>query len=110
MSVFTLPAPTQTVDYTTLHPAAQALFDQLMEQADNTANAVEYELCMKLLVALTGLRPRYNDLRKCACDCNCPTIFDADHRDAHIIEQTDGYNLGRLQCPACADDHRAPAE
>lgn len=110
MSVFTLPAPTQTVDYNTLSPWQQHLFDQLMEQADNATIAVEYEQCMKLLVVLTGVRPRYNDIRKCACDCVCSLIFDADHRDAHVIEQTDGYNLGRLQCPNCADDHRAPTE
>ena len=36
-------------------------------------------------------------------------VFDADQADAHVIEWTGGYNLGRVQCPTCADRHRETA-
>ncbi|WP_406740738.1 hypothetical protein [Streptomyces atratus] len=106
-------APTQptTVDYATLTPAAQDTFDRLMEQADITASATEYEALMTAAIAITGIgRPRYNEIFKCACPCTCPVIFDADAPDAHVIEESGGYNLGRLQCPTCADQHRTTDE
>ncbi|MFI6653252.1 hypothetical protein ACIBI8_37390 [Streptomyces sp. NPDC050529] len=100
-----------TVNYTALPANTQDLFDQLMEQADNTANAAEYEALMTSLIAITGITGvRYNEILKCACGCDCPTVFDADTPGALVTEEATGYNLGRLQCPDCADDHPRPVE
>ncbi|MFJ1827401.1 hypothetical protein [Streptomyces sp. NPDC088178] len=98
-----------TVDYSTLSPGAQLLFDQLMEKADTSSSATEYEALMTAVIAITGIRrPRYNEIYKCACPCTCPVIFDADAPDTRVIELADSYNLGRLQCPTCADQHPTP--
>lgn len=101
-----------TVNYNDLPTSVQDHFDQLMELADNSANAAEYEALMTALIAVTGITGvRYNEILKCACPCTCTVIFDADDNNALVTEQTDvGYNLGRLQCPDCADDHPRPIE
>jgi len=94
-------------DCNALNSKAQQCFDELMEQADNARSTSDYQKPMKALAALTGIRGE--DVRKCACSCTCPVIFDADDPDAHVIEQSGGYNLGRHQCPLCADRHRETA-
>ncbi len=101
-----------TVNHTDLPTRSQHHFDRLMELADQAANATEYDALMTALIAITGITGvRHNEILKCACGCNCPTIFDADHPNALVTEQTDaGYNLGRLQCPDCADDHPQPVQ
>ncbi|MFF7795612.1 hypothetical protein [Streptomyces sp. NPDC007991] len=93
-------------DYNTLTLADQDSFDELMEAAD-IAGPADYPSLMLAAAALVGL-PQ-GDIRKCACSCTCPAIFDADHQDAHVIEYGEGYNLGRVQCPWCADQHRETA-
>ena len=107
-------APTRaTVNYADLPTHVQNDFDKLMELADNAANATEYEALMTALIAVTGITGvRYNDILKCACTaCYCDHIFDADDSNALVTEETGaGYNLGRLQCPDCADDHPRPIE
>ncbi|MFJ3283349.1 hypothetical protein [Streptomyces halstedii] len=101
-----------TVDYDTLPGRTQDLVDRLFAQADNTASAAEYEALMSSLIAITGITGvRDNEILKCACSaCHCDTIFDADDPDALITEEATGYNLGRLQCPDCADAHPRPVE
>ncbi|MEU8740557.1 hypothetical protein AB0K62_13435 [Streptomyces halstedii] len=101
-----------TVNYDALPTGTQDLVDHLLTQADNTASANEYETLMASLIAITGITGvRHNDIRKCACPaCYCDRIFDADDPDALVTEESNGYNLGRLQCPDCADDHPRPVE
>lgn len=103
MAVMTHTQKHPTADYTALTSHDQNRFDTLMEQADTAATATEYEALMTALAALTGLPD--GELRKCGCSCWCPVIFDADDPDTHVIEETGGYNLGRIQCPWCADQH-----
>lgn len=91
-----------TTDYNTLTPAQQDHFDQLMEQAD-TAGPATYGPLMGRIADLVGLPE--GEIRKCACTCWCSVIFDADDPDTHVVEESDGYNLGRIQCPWCADQH-----
>ncbi|MCF0086642.1 MULTISPECIES: hypothetical protein [unclassified Streptomyces] len=96
------PAPTRTeADYYTLPATSQDRFNALMEQAD-TAGPHDYPHLMTALALLTGIR---GEIRRCSCSCICGHIFDADDPDAHVIEYGDGYNLGRHQCPWCADQH-----
>lgn len=95
-----------TADYNTLTETQQQHFDQLMEQAD-TAGPHDYAPLMDAVAILTGLR--VGDLRKCACSCCCPIVFDSNAVDAHVIEHGEGYNLGRHQCAWCADQHRETA-
>ena len=95
-----------TADYTALTPHQQDHFDHLMEQAD-TAGPADYAPLMTAIAALTGLTA--TEIRKCGCSCYCGAIFNADDPDAHVIEETGDYNLGRVQCPWCADQHRETA-
>lgn len=98
-------------DYTHLTPDDQDLFDQVMERADDNPHNGEYLALMLAAAQLAGLRIPYGGhIRKCACSCVCPAIFDPDDPDAHCIEASDGYNLGRHQCPRCADQHRETAD
>ncbi|MEU3656485.1 hypothetical protein AB0E67_27490 [Streptomyces sp. NPDC032161] len=101
-----------TVNYRDLTTNQQNLFDQLMSVADNTSSAAEYESLMAALIAITGITGvRYNEILKCACAaCICDTIFDADAPDALVTDEPTEYNLGRLQCPDCADAHPRPIE
>jgi hypothetical protein len=94
-----------TTSYNTLTEAQQERFDRLMEKAD-TAGPANYGDVMEAVADLVGLPE--GEIRKCACSCWCPVIFDAD-RDGHVIETSGGYNLGRHQCPTCADHHRETA-
>jgi hypothetical protein len=95
-----------TTSYYALTEAQQQRFNELMEQAD-TAGPADYPVRMDAVAILTGLPT--GDLRKCACSCWCPVIFDSNRPDAHVIEHGEGYNLGRHQCPTCADHHRETA-
>ncbi|AKZ60774.1 hypothetical protein SAM23877_p065 (plasmid) [Streptomyces ambofaciens ATCC 23877] len=97
-------------NYRTLSTDDQDRFDHAMELADNTADNGEYVALMLAAASIAGLRIPYGtEIRRCGCSCWCPTIFDAADPDAHVIEPGDGYNLGRHQCPWCADQHRETA-
>ena len=91
-----------TADYNTLTEAQQNRLHHLMERAD-TAGPADYPIYMDAVAILTGLPT--GDLRKCACSCWCPVIFDSNADDAHVIEYGEGYNLGRHQFGRCADEH-----
>lgn len=93
-------------DYRDLTEAQQDKFDALMEDADD-AGHWEYLALMAVAAVWTGLP--MGDIRKCGCSCVCPVIFDSEDPDAHVIEYGEGYNLGRHQCPTCADRHRETA-
>jgi hypothetical protein len=95
-----------TADYNSLTVEEQGKFDELMERADG-AGASDYPGLMEAVAILVGLPD--GDLRKCACSCWCPVVFDSNNPDAHVIEHGEGYNLGRHQCPTCADRHRETA-
>jgi hypothetical protein len=97
-------------DYNTLPAAAQDKFDQVMDLADNTADNGEFIALMLAAAALAGLDIPYGaEIRKCDCSCYCGTVFNPAEADAHVIEPGNGYNLGRHQCPRCADEHRETA-
>jgi hypothetical protein len=99
-----------TADYRTLTPEQQDRFDALMEQADVAGSNYDYRPLLDAAAATVGLAlPAGHEIRKCGCSCWCGHIFDANHPDAHVIEQSGGYNLGRIQCPTCADRHRETA-
>lgn len=106
MAVMTHASARLEADYNTLTIEDQDRFDELMEAADN-AGPADYPGHMGQIRLLTGLAG--SEIRKCACSCWCPVIFDAETEDAHVIEYGDGYNLGRHQCPTCADRHRETA-
>ena len=107
MAVMTHARAHAEADYNTLTQGQQQRFDDLLEQADHARSNHEYLPLMQALAGLTGLPA--GEIRKCGCSCYCPVIFDADNPDAHVIEWTDGYNLGRVQCPTCTDRHRETA-
>lgn len=105
-------APKQATEanYRSLDPDQQDRFDEVMERADDTASNGELLALMLAAASLAGLHIEYGgEIRKCACSCWCPVIFDPDDPDAHCIEGGNGYNLGRHQCPRCADAHRETA-
>ncbi|RSN39996.1 hypothetical protein DMH12_36185 [Streptomyces sp. WAC 04229] len=105
MAVITRARTSTEANYRTLTPEEKDRFDQLMERADH-AGPHDYQPLMDALAVLTGVT---GEIRKCACSCTCPAIFDADNADVHVIEYGEGYNLGRHQCPWCADQHRETA-
>ncbi|MEZ7005617.1 hypothetical protein [Streptomyces sp. AD55] len=88
-------------DYNHLTAEDQDRFDALMEQADN-AGPHDYPVYMTALTALTGVT---GEVRKCACSCWCPALFDANAPGVGVIEYGEGFNLGRHQCSWCADQH-----
>ena len=99
----------QTANYGDLTTADQERFDHVMELADDNRDNGEYLALMLAAASIAGLRIPYGGhIRKCACSCYCGVIFNPDDPDAHCIE-SDGFNLGRHQCPGCADDHRETA-
>lgn len=99
-----------TGNYKRLNTYDQDLFTEYMERADTASTNGEY-LALMVLAGLTADVPLTygGHIRKCACSCCCPVIFNPDDPDAHCIESGDGYNLGRHQCPTCADRHRETA-
>lgn len=99
-----------TADYTTLTTAQQDKFDQVMDRADDTADNGEYTALMLAAAHIAGLDIPYGaEIRKCGCSCYCGTVFNPADPDAHVIEHGEDYNLGRHQCPTCADHHRETA-
>lgn len=95
-----------TADYTALTEAAQDKFDHVMALADDTADQGEYIALMLAAAHIAGLDIPYGgEIRRCDCSCWCGTVFDLSDPDHHVIEQGNGYNLGRHQCPRCADTH-----
>jgi hypothetical protein len=100
-----------SVDYRDLTHAQQTRLDQLLEQADDTSDAGEYNALMLGAAALAGLHIEYGgEVLRCSCTCVCPAVFDNDHPDARTIEESGGFNLPIRQCPLCADRHPAPAQ
>jgi hypothetical protein len=94
-------------DYNALPAPVQDAFDQLMEEADSAGTHQHFFDTMARAACLIGMiLPTSGDIRRCGCSCVCGCIFDAEDPDAHVIEETGGYNLGRVQCPTCADRHR----
>ncbi|MBE4761797.1 hypothetical protein [Streptomyces caniscabiei] len=99
-----------TANYRALTLDQQGKFDRLMELADDTADHGEYTALMLAAAYVAGLDIPYGaEIRKCGCSCYCGHIFNAADPDAHVIEETGGYNLGRVQCPTCTDRHRETA-
>lgn len=100
----------RTINYRTLTTTQQDRFDQLMEQADTAGTNDAYLAAMTEAVAITGIRlPASRDIAKCGCPCDCGHIFDSNADGVTVIEHSHGYNLSRLQCPDCTDEHPAPA-
>lgn len=99
-----------TVNYNDFPALVQDMFDALMEQADNAGSNDDFRYAMARAANLIGIQlPASGDIRRCACSCTCGTVFDAEDPDAHVIEQSPGFNLGRVQCPTCTDRHRETA-
>ena len=107
MPVMTPARTRRETDYNTLPAATQDAFNELMEQADTATSNHDYLPIMRALATLAGLPT--GEIRRCGCSCVCGCIFDADDPDAHVIAETAGYNLGRVQCPTCTDRHRGTA-
>lgn len=99
-----------TADYTALTLARQDQFDRVMDLADDTADNGEFLAFMLAAAAIAGLAIPYGgEIRRCGCSCYCGVIFDPNGPGAHVIEESGGYNLGRVQCPTCADRHEETA-
>ncbi|MFD7995568.1 hypothetical protein [Streptomyces mexicanus] len=110
MAVMTHARARTNADYNALPAAVQDAFDALMEQADEAGTNQHFFEVMADAARLIGIPlPASGDIRRCGCSCVCGCIFDAEDPDAHVIEWTGGYNLGRVQCPTCADRHRETA-
>ncbi|MFD0555389.1 hypothetical protein ACFQ0X_44025 [Streptomyces rectiviolaceus] len=85
------------------------LLDRLLERADNTSDASEYNSLMLGIAALAGIRIHYGgEVLRCSCICVCPKVFDNADPDARTIEVSAGFNLPIRQCPTCADRHPTP--
>ena len=102
-----------TTTLTALTPNAQDAFTRYMEQADNAGTNHDYRTAMICAALTAGIPlPDGGEIALCACpNCwDCQQIFDANTPDAHPFGESDGYNLGRIQCPLCTDRHRATDE
>jgi hypothetical protein len=107
MAVMTHARNQATADYTAMDARDQDRFDHVMELADDTSDNGEFLALMLAAAFIAGLRIDYgHEIRRCACSCYCGAIFNPANPDAHVIAHSDGYNLGRHQCPLCADRHR----
>lgn len=110
MAVMTHASARTEADYNSLPATVQDDFDDLMEEADTAGTNAHFFDVMSRAARLIGmLLPASGDIRRCACSCVCGCIFDAEDPDAHVIETSGGYNLGRVQCPTCTDRHRETA-
>jgi hypothetical protein len=110
MAVMTHAQNQAEADYTTLDLSDQDRFDHVMELADDTADQGEFMALMLAAAVIAGLRTPYGgEIRRCACSCWCGVIFDPNTPGTHVIEHGQGYNLGRHQCPTCADRHQETA-
>ena len=106
MAVITHAYARLEADYNTLTTAAQDAFDDLMGEADEAGTDLHFFDVMARIARLIRMPlPASGDIRRCACSCVCGCIFDAEDPDAHVIETSKGFNLGRVQCPTCADRH-----
>lgn len=108
MSVLTMPATATTADYTALPYAVQTQFDQLMERADTTIDAGDYNALMQAAAHLTGITiAPGGDIVRCACPhChNCAAVFDTAQPGLRACGDNNRFNLPQLQCPPCADTH-----
>lgn len=112
MAVMTHTQNTPTsVDYRDLTATQQDHLDNVLEQADNTTDASEYNTLMLAAAHYAGLHIAYGgEVLRCSCTCVCPAVFDNADPDARTIEESQGYNLPIRQCPLCADRHPAPAQ
>ncbi|MFB9558595.1 hypothetical protein [Streptomyces roseoviridis] len=114
MSVISPARPaTKLADYNELKPLQRKYYDRFMEQADNTRDASEYNLLMAAAALAAGIElPHSGDITTCACpNClNCGAIFDPDGPGLREVEPSGEYNLPRLQCADCADEHPVPHE
>jgi hypothetical protein len=112
MAVMTHAQKTPTsVDYRDLTPAQQARLDHVLELADDTTDAGEYNALMLAVASLAGIHIAYGgEVLRCSCTCVCPAVFDNANPDARTIEESAGFNLPIRQCPTCADRHPAPAQ
>jgi hypothetical protein len=98
-----------SVDYRDLTATQQNRLDQLLQRADDTSDAGEYNSLMLGVAALAGLHIEYGgEVLPCKCTCVCPAVFDNADPDARTIEESNGFNLPIRQCPLCADRHPAP--
>jgi hypothetical protein len=109
MAVMTHARKTPTsVDYRDLTPAQQAKFDLVMDLADDTTSAGQYNSLMLAAASLAGIHIAYGgEVLRCSCTCVCPAVFDNADPDARTIEESQGFNLPIRQCPTCADRHPA---
>ena len=111
MAVMTHAQKRPTVDYRDLTDAQQARLDHVLELADSTSDAGEYNALMLGVAALAGIHIAYGgEVLRCSCTCVCPVVFDNADLDARTIEESHGFNLPIRQCPTCADRHPAPAQ
>ena len=112
-------APTQFTslpiagDYTALPPHIRDQFSDLLEQADTAATGDAYHDAMRRACRTIGIAvPARQDIAVCDClydGCGCGAIFDS-HQHGVVVTATNdpGYNLSRLQCPDCGNDHPRP--
>jgi hypothetical protein len=108
MSVFTLPATAQTVDYHALTLWQQHQLDELLHQADTAGTLDHFNTLMSAATRAAGLSTPSGEITKCACPrCYCTALFDPHAPEAHAFGEPTSYNLGRQQCPRCADEHLA---
>ncbi|MFD8516511.1 hypothetical protein ACFV27_36900 [Streptomyces antimycoticus] len=94
--------PTE-VDLTTLPWTLQQVIETALENARNAPTNDEHFRHMRTATTASGIHTRRGEAARCACDCMCDVLYDADDPDAWL------YNDGARevpQCPVCADDHR----
>ncbi|WP_329126202.1 hypothetical protein [Streptomyces sp. NBC_01353] len=98
--------------YDGLYPFQQNVFDNCMEHADDARDAQAFNRAMTLAALAIAIDlPASGSIVKCACaECDCAAIFDPAAPGLRRVEQSGEYNLPRLQCAHCADEHPAPSE
>ncbi|NJA56708.1 hypothetical protein [Streptomyces sp. NEAU-H3] len=108
MTVHTPTRTPDTVAHLDTYPThTQDAFTNALALAEDATNARDYIAAATLAAAILNVPlPPSHDIRVCACSCTCYAVFDPEHPDAHVMEPyLDTGRLGRLQCPACAEDH-----
>lgn len=98
-----------TANYDLLDEDVAAQYDHYMGQADTTSSNDHYRSAMVAAAYFAGIQlPPDGEILKCACrTCYCALIFPANAPGTRTVDQSYGYNLGRIQCPGCADEHPA---
>ncbi|GHJ34265.1 hypothetical protein TPA0910_86980 [Streptomyces hygroscopicus subsp. sporocinereus] len=94
---------TTEVDITTLPWPLQQVIETALEGARNAPTNDEYFRHMRTVITASGIHTSRGEAARCACDCMCDVLYDADDPDAHLFH--DGVREVP-QCPGCADDHR----